>query len=111
LAGWAHFLHGKNWNFIACFAGTGCPLPGFFALCGAMTEFFSGLLPGIGLLTRYAAGFVAFNMGVAVFHHLRANTEGELVWVYFLPALFFIFSPPGKWSVDAWWSRRKTAKN
>lgn len=76
-----------------------------------MTEFFSGLLPGIGLLTRYAAGFVAFNMGVAVFHHLRANTEGELVWVYFLPALFFIFSPPGKWSVDAWWSRRKTAKN
>jgi putative oxidoreductase len=111
LAAWAHFLHGKDWDFIAYVARIGFPLPSFFALCVAVAEFFGGLLLGIGLLTRYAAALVTFNMGVAVFHHLRTNTGGELAWVYFLPALFFIFSPPGKWSVDVWWSRRKTTKN
>lgn len=108
-AAWANLWHGQEWKFIAFLERTGYPLARWLAVCIALTEFFGGLLLGIGWLTRYAAGFVALNTGMAVLYHLRSNTDGELAWHYFLPALFFVFSPPGQWSVDAWWKRRKTA--
>lgn len=101
-----YLFGGKEWGFIGFIGSIGFPLPTFFALCAAFAEFFGCLLVAAGLFTRYGAGFVAFTMSVAVFFHLRTNTEFELAAVYFLSALFFVFAGAGRFSVDEWLRHR-----
>jgi putative oxidoreductase len=111
--GWGKFagamgylFGGKEWGFINFIGSIGFPVPTFFALCAAFAEFIGCLLIAVGLLTRYGASFVAFTMGVAVFYHLKTNSEIEFAAIYFLTTLFFVFAGAGKFSVDEWLRNR-----
>jgi len=76
--GWAKvaaLASGGGDPFIEAVAGLGFPLPGLFAWAAALAEFAGGLAVGLGLATRIAACFAAFNMAVAAFgrHHAHLH--------------------------------------
>ncbi len=115
--GWGKFtgamgflFGGQEWGFINFIGSIGFPLPTFFALCAAFAEFIGCLLVAVGLFTRYGASFVAFTMAVAVFYHVKTNSEFELAAIYFLAVLFFVFAGAGKYSIDAWIGNRAQRK-
>ena len=72
-------------------------------------EVFGGLLILIGLFTRLAAFVLCGFMSVAYFmaHGSQGNVllpllnGGELAVLYCFVFLYFVFSGPGAWSVDA----------
>jgi putative oxidoreductase len=97
-------LQGREWTFVAFVEKFGFPFPVFFAVCAALAEGVGSLLLAAGLFTRYAAAAVGFTMLIAVAHHVRTDMRFELAAVYLLIALLFVFSPPGRFSLDA---RRK----
>jgi putative oxidoreductase len=115
--GWAklvgasgYLFRGAEWPVVDFVGGLGFPLPGFFAVCAALAESVFALLLALGLRTREAAAIVAFNMAVAVYHHARSDGKIESAMLYLLPALLFVFGPPGRFSVDALLRGRAPAK-
>jgi uncharacterized membrane protein YphA (DoxX/SURF4 family) len=44
---------------------------------------------------------------VAFYHHARTDMRFELAALYLLPALLFVFTPPGKFSLDSALSSRR----
>jgi len=108
-------------GFVDAVTKLGFPLPVVFAWAAALAEFAGGLLLALGLLTRIAAFFVAFNMAVAAFlqHHvlsqwlaavglatvpaetLKGWGRPELAVIYLLVALTLMVSGGGGWSLDA----------
>lgn len=65
-------LTGGGDAWIAAVARLGFPMPVFFAWASALAETVGGLCIALGLYTRAAAFFTAFNMGVAAFVRHRA---------------------------------------
>lgn len=108
-------------GFVDAVTKLGFPLPVVFAWAAALAEFAGGLLLALGLLTRIAAFFVAFNMAVAAFlqHHvlsqwlaaaglatvpaetLKGWGRPELAVIYLLAALALMVAGGGGWSLDA----------
>lgn len=89
----------------------GTPVPGFFQLLAAISEFGGGLALILGLLTRLGALGIVVTMFVAslthmfMFHDPFVNTTGqgdsfELPLLYFSIALLFVLNGPGKFSLD-----------
>ncbi|WII73507.1 DoxX family protein [Bdellovibrio sp. 22V] len=80
----------------------GFPMPEMFAWSAGLAEFVGGLLLAIGFLTRPAAAFVVFTMGVAAFavHAADPFAKKEMALLYFFAALFFVLHGAGRWSVD-----------
>jgi putative oxidoreductase len=105
-AAYGYIVHGQEWRFIGGVSNLGFPFPTFFAVCAAVAEFFGGLFLAVGLFTRYAAASVTATMAVAVYNHLRSDMRYELAAMYGLVALAFIFTSPGKFSVDQLWRSR-----
>lgn len=102
LLGAVGFLfRGAAWGMPQVVAADGLPFPAFFAVCAALTESVVALLLAAGLFTRYAAALVALNMAVAVYHHAISDLKWESALLYLLPALLFVFVPPGRFSLDA----------
>jgi len=97
----AHLLQGAEWPFIGGVAGMGFPFPTFFAACAALAESVGAALVAAGLLTRYAAAVVAFNMAVATYRHLSTDMRFELAACYLLAALAVLLAGPGRFSLDA----------
>ncbi len=64
----------------------------------------------IGLATRLAAVPFLITMLVAafIFHGDDPWGKKEFALLYAVPALVLALTGPGRWSVDGWWSRRKT---
>lgn len=90
----------------------GAPVPGFFQLLAAISEFGGGLSLIIGLLTRLGSLGLLFTMLVAtsthafMLHDPFVNTTGqggsyELALMYFSLAVFFVCNGPGKFSLDS----------
>ncbi|ATB32081.1 DoxX family protein [Melittangium boletus] len=94
-------------RFAAGVEQLGFPYPLFFAWCAALAEFLGGLLVALGLLTRPAALFAAFTMGVALYRH-RADPFGnmEMSILYLSVMLSALFTGGGPYSVDAKLRRR-----
>lgn len=92
---------GQEWGFVGGVAEMGFPLPAFFAICTALTEFVGGLLLAAGLFTRYAAAFVTINMSVAVLRHLFTNMRYELAALYLIVGIYLLLGGAGKLSLDA----------
>jgi putative oxidoreductase len=107
LAAMAHIFQGKEWPMVGFVGSMGFPVPVFFAVCVALAESVVALLLVLGLFTRYAAAFVAINFAVATYQHVRTDMKYELAALYLLVALIFIFTSPGKFSLDAAFSRRR----
>lgn len=66
---------GQGDRFIAGVAELGFPAPGLFAWAAALAEFLGGLCVALGLGSRIAAGFAAFNMAVAAFGRHKAHVQ------------------------------------
>jgi putative oxidoreductase len=96
---------GPSQPFIAGVGDMGFPAPLLFAWCATLAEFLGGLLLALGLLTRPAALFVAFNMAVAAFvaqlhQPLFGPGSKELPLLYLLPALALMLTGAGRYSFD-----------
>lgn len=83
-------------------ASIGFPMPGLFAWAAGLSEFVGGILLALGFLTRPAAAFLAFTMGVAamIVHAADPFAKKEMGLLYFAIALVFAIRGSGKWSVD-----------
>lgn len=88
------------------------PAPKFMAYLGKSSELITGLLLTIGLFTRPAAivlaitmTFIAFGIGKG-----RIHMEDQHPFLFVLLALVFIFTGPGKWSLDGLLFRGKLVK-
>ena len=106
----AYLFGGQEWGFVGFIGSIGFPVPAFFALCAALSEFVGCLLLAAGLFTRYAASLVAITMSVAVYFHLKTHSEYELAAAYLLPMLFFVFSGAGRYALDEWRRGRRRGR-
>lgn len=80
----------------------GLPAPRFMAYLGKTAELITGLLLAIGLFTRPAAIVLALTMTFIAFFigHGRIHMEDQHPFLFVLLALVFVFTGPGKWSLD-----------
>ncbi len=80
----------------------GFPLPIVFAWAAALSEFVGALLIAAGLFTRYAAGFLAFTMGVAAFvvHAQDTFDKKEMALLYLAACVLIMFVGAGRFSLD-----------
>ena len=97
-----YIIKAEPWPCIDTVANLGFPIPGFFAVMGALAESAGALMLLLGLYTRWVAPVIAFMMLVAVYRHVTSDMRFEMAVLYFLVALLFAFAGGGKWSVDAW---------
>jgi putative oxidoreductase len=84
--------------------------PNFWGLMSAFAEFGGGILILLGLFTRPAAAFMAFNMFVATLSHfVRLDPWGRVITPIELGSVFLglIFIGAGKYSLDYIISKRK----
>jgi putative oxidoreductase len=102
------FLHGlgkvpPSGGFVGMLGGMGLPAPGVFAWLAALAEFGGGLLLAIGLLTRPVALVLVFHFAVVVLLAHAGDTLGdrELPILFWIIAVQFLLTGPGRYSVDA----------
>ena len=87
------------------------PVPGFFQLLAAVSEFGGGIALILGLLTRLASLGLAFTMAVATYMHavimgdpfvaMGPGSAFELPLLYLILSINFILVGAGKFSLDA----------
>ncbi len=89
-------------QFVEMIEGMGFPLPFLFSWCAGLAEFLGGLLLAFGLLTRPAALFILFTMGVAGFiaHSTDPYEVKELAFTYGFIALMFLMIGSGRFGLD-----------
>lgn len=90
-------------GFVEATANLGFPLPGLFAWAAGLAEFAGGLCLAVGLLTRPAAFFVLFTMGVAFFlqHAPDPFSAKEKAFLFGAIALTLMLTGAGRFSLDA----------
>ena len=105
--GWGKLFGGLE-QFTGFVAKLNIPFPSVTAFLAAFAESIGALLLALGLLTRPSAFLLACTMAVAalVAHAGQGFAAQESAWLYFFPALFFLLKGAGRWSLDAWISRR-----
>lgn len=103
--GWGKIQNPFGWM------GDGAPVPGFFQLLAAISEFGGGIALLIGLLIPLAMLGLSITMLVAVSMHafvlkdpFVASGPGqgsyELASIYLMVAIMFMLSGPGRFSLD-----------
>lgn len=102
--GWVKIQHPMTWM------GPETPVPGFFQLLAAVSEFGGAISWISGLLTRLGAFGIACTMAVAVSMHrfvlgdpfvsLTGGRSYELAVAYLLAALLLLIAGPGRLSLD-----------
>lgn len=99
-------------RFVAGLADVGLPVPGLFAWLAALAEVGGGLLVAAGLLTRPAAALVVVTMLVAFFGAHAGDPFGEREMAFLYGAMFLavMLTGAGRFSADAAWSRRASAR-
>ncbi len=88
----------------------GSSMPSILIALAAVAEFFGGISWVLGLFTPLFSLMIACTMGVAVSTHLghgdpfigHAGPSYEIAALYLAIAVNFLFSGPGKFSLDAW---------
>jgi putative oxidoreductase len=118
---------GHGGSFVESVASLGFPAPVAFAWAAALAEFAGALCVALGLATRFAAAFAAFEMAVAAFlrHHahlvllaglgvrpvpeetLKAWGDPEKALLYLVVFLALVFTGAGRLSLDALLTRKK----
>ena len=99
--GWGKLFGGLE-KFTGFVASLNIPAPTVTAFLAAFAESIGAILLAVGLLTRPAAFLLASTMAVAalVAHGGQGFAAQESAWLYFFPALLFLFKGAGKWSLD-----------
>jgi putative oxidoreductase len=109
LAGVAMMIHG--WSKIQSplnWMGPDAAIPGALQALAALAEFGGGLAWILGLVMPLASFGLACTMAVAVYFHAVVRGDPfvgqggsyELASVYFVIALLFLLSGPGRYSLD-----------
>ncbi len=110
VAGTAMIMHG--WGKIQSpfsWMPAGSPVPGFFQFLAALSEFGGGIAWIVGALTSLASFGMACTMLVAVYFHAvvlgdpfvsKGGGSYELALLYFVISVIFLFTGPGKFSID-----------
>lgn len=103
--GWGKIQNPFGWM------GPDAPVPGFFQLLAAVSEFGGGIFWVLGLLMPLSSLGIAFTMVGAVFTHMvvmgdpfvsqTGGSSYELALVYLSLALLFLAQGPGKFSLDS----------
>ncbi|NUY79546.1 DoxX family membrane protein [Flavobacterium sp. MAH-1] len=94
-------------NLSAFLRESGFVAPVFMAHLAKATEFFGGILLGLGLLTRIVCPMLAFTMFVIVWKMGDLDfLQQELPTLFLLFFLLFFFHGSGKWSLDRWISEK-----
>ena len=109
--GWEKLIGGpERWeglgNAMGVFGITFAPT--FWGFMAAFSESVGGLLIAAGLFFRPICAMLAFTMFVASARHIitgEGSAAHSLKYMIMLAGLVFV--SPGKYSVDAWLSRRK----
>ncbi len=105
LHGWGKIQNPFNWM------GDGAPVPGFFQLLAAISEFGGGIALVLGLLIPLAPLGMAITMLVATGMHMFVlgdpfvSQKGgggsyELASIYLMIAVLFMVNGPGRFSLD-----------
>lgn len=78
------------------------PFPVFWAYLGKGSELLGGTLLAIGFLTRPAAILIALTMLFICFRIGNGKFwyEDQHPFLFFLLAMIYVFTGPGKWSID-----------
>jgi len=105
LHGWGKIQNPMGWM------GPESPVPGFFQLLAAVSEFGGGIAWIIGFLTPFASFGIACTMAVAVFMHMvvmkdpfvnmTGGSSFEPALGYLATAILILVIGPGKFSIDA----------
>lgn len=96
------------------FAGSGLALDNMGAYAGVV-ELVAGALVALGLFTRPAAFIASGTMAVAYWYAhapqnpFPVNNGGDAAILYCFVFLYFVFSGPGPWSLDAMRGHRQAA--
>lgn len=97
--------------------GPEAPIPGFFQLLAALSEFGGGLAWILGLLTPVASFGMMCTMLVATLTHMSQGhpfvgmpSSYELALVYFAFSWVLLLSGPGKFSLDYLIFKTKTSR-
>jgi putative oxidoreductase len=108
LVGVAMMIHG--WSKIQSpfdWMGPDAVVPGFLQALAALAEFGGGLAWILGLVMPLASLGIAITMAVAVYFHavvrgdpFVGQSSYELAAVYFVVALLFLLTGPGRYSLD-----------
>ena len=106
---YAYLVQGEEWKFIEGVQKLGFPYPEYFALAAVSAETLFCLLVIVGLLTRFSAAVIAFNMIVAVYRHMTTDFQIESAALYLAPALALLFLGAGRFSLDGLIRRARTA--
>jgi putative oxidoreductase len=87
--------------------------PLFMVYLGKGAEFLAGVLLTVGLLTRVGCLIVVGTMLYIAFFvgHGRIWYEDQHPFLFVLLALIFLFTGPGRWSLDALMSRLYQRRN
>ncbi|HTF56202.1 MAG TPA: DoxX family protein [Planctomycetota bacterium] len=109
------FFHSGSQKVFGMFGGMGLeatadsfktkldfPLPMLMASLAGIGELGGGILVGIGLITRYAAGTLCIIMIVAIFaaHHAQVFGEGRAAFACLIMAISLLATGGGKASAD-----------
>ncbi|KAA2241829.1 DoxX family protein [Chitinophaga agrisoli] len=100
--GWEVFDKAKMDEYAKWLTDLHFPAPAFMAYLGKSTEWVSGILLTLGLLTRLAVIPLAIAMTVVCFGmgNGRILTQDQHPFLFVLLAGVFFFTGPGKWSLD-----------
>lgn len=100
--GWEVFDAEKMNGYAKWMTDLGFPQPRLMAYLGKGSELIGGLLLLIGWLTRPAAILLAITMAAVAYGmgHGRIFTDDQHPFLFVVLSLVFLFTGPGKYSVD-----------
>ena len=112
------FAHGigkipPSERFIAGVANLGFPMPSLFAWAAGCSDLLGGMFLAIGFMTRPAAFFVAFTMGVAglITHAADPFGRKEKAFLYLFVAIVYMLVGAGRYAVDGFIKRQEEIVN
>lgn len=112
------FAHGigkipPSEGFIAGVTKMGFPAPSLFAWAAGCSELLGGVFLAAGFMTRPAALFVAFTMGVAglITHAADPFGRKEKAFLYMFVAIVYLLVGAGRYAVDGFIKRQEEIVN
>jgi uncharacterized membrane protein YphA (DoxX/SURF4 family) len=108
IAGWKHVWEKTAWPYAVEIAERGFPLPEAVAFASAVAALLGSMFLVSGLLCRISALILLLSTTVAIFLYGRVPDLGEKLVLYAGIYLVILICGPGRFSLDAILSGRRT---